>query len=71
MTEGEIDELLAGFVRAAVRARRSGFDGIELFAAYHAVIDQAGVAHHLIGDCVAARRASVAIYEGRRLGLTL
>ena len=26
-----------------------------------------GVAHHSIGDCVAARRASLAIYEGRRL----
>ena len=40
MTEGEIDELLDGFVRAAVRAQRAGFDGVELFAAYHAVIDQ-------------------------------
>jgi hypothetical protein len=27
--------------------------------------------HHLIGDCVAARRASLAIYEGRRLGRSL
>ena len=25
----------------------------------------AGIAHHAIGDCVAARRASLAIYEGR------
>ena len=40
MTEGEIEELLDGFVRAAVRAQRAGFDGVELFAAYHAVIDQ-------------------------------
>ena len=31
----------------------------------------AGIAHHAIGDCVAARRASLAIYEGRRLALTL
>jgi hypothetical protein len=30
-----------------------------------------GIAHHVIGDCVAARRASLAIYEGRRLALTL
>ena len=40
MTEGEIEELLDGFVRAAVRAQRAGFDGVELFAAYHTVIDQ-------------------------------
>jgi 2,4-dienoyl-CoA reductase-like NADH-dependent reductase (Old Yellow Enzyme family) len=40
MTEAEIVELIDGFERAAVRARASGFDGVELFAAYHAVIDQ-------------------------------
>ncbi len=40
MSEDEIEELLDGFVAAAVRCRRAGFDGVELFAAYHAVIDQ-------------------------------
>jgi 2,4-dienoyl-CoA reductase-like NADH-dependent reductase (Old Yellow Enzyme family) len=40
MTEAEILELVDAFVRAASRARSSGFDGVELFAAYHAVIDQ-------------------------------
>ena len=40
MTEAEIIELIDAFVRAAGRARSSGFDGVELFAAYHAVIDQ-------------------------------
>lgn len=40
MSEFEIEEVLAAFVRAAVRARASGFDGVELFAAYHALIDQ-------------------------------
>ena len=40
MTEAEILELIDAFVRAAGRARASGFDGVELFAAYHAVIDQ-------------------------------
>jgi len=40
MSEPEIWELIGGFERAAVRARESGFDGVELFAAYHAVIDQ-------------------------------
>ena len=36
-----------------------------------AALESAGVRHHRIGDCVAARRASLAIYEGRRLGLSL
>ncbi len=40
MSEPEIVELIDGFERAAVRAQASGFDGVELFAAYHAVIDQ-------------------------------
>jgi 2,4-dienoyl-CoA reductase-like NADH-dependent reductase (Old Yellow Enzyme family) len=40
VSEAEIEELIGGFVRAALRARRSGFDGVELFAAYHALIDQ-------------------------------
>ena len=40
MSAAEIGELLDGFVRAAARAQRAGFDGVELFAAYHAVIDQ-------------------------------
>lgn len=40
MTEAEIDEIIEGFVQAARRARDSGFDGIELFAAYNAIIDQ-------------------------------
>lgn len=40
MTEAEIEELIEGFVQTARRAKESGFDGVELFAAYHAVIDQ-------------------------------
>ncbi|HEY5874329.1 MAG TPA: FAD-dependent oxidoreductase [Ilumatobacteraceae bacterium] len=40
VTESEIEELLAGFVAAACRAKQSGFDGVEVFAAYHALIDQ-------------------------------
>jgi len=40
MSEAEIEEVLAAFVRAAVRAGDAGFDGVELFAAYHALIDQ-------------------------------
>ena len=40
MTEAEIDEIITGFVESAVRAQQCGFDGVELFAAYHAIIDQ-------------------------------
>jgi 2,4-dienoyl-CoA reductase-like NADH-dependent reductase (Old Yellow Enzyme family)/thioredoxin reductase len=40
MTEAEIEEVIDGFVQAARRAKESGFDGIELFAAYNAIIDQ-------------------------------
>jgi 2,4-dienoyl-CoA reductase-like NADH-dependent reductase (Old Yellow Enzyme family)/thioredoxin reductase len=40
MTEAEIEETIECFVAAAWRARESGFDGVELFAAYHALIDQ-------------------------------
>ncbi len=40
MSADEIEELLAGFVAAAWRAQESGFDGVEIFAAYHAVVDQ-------------------------------
>jgi len=40
MSDAEIEEIIASFVEAARRARDSGFDGVELFAAYHALIDQ-------------------------------
>ena len=40
MTTDEIEELIEGFVAAAGRAQASGFDGVEIFAAYHAVVDQ-------------------------------
>jgi 2,4-dienoyl-CoA reductase-like NADH-dependent reductase (Old Yellow Enzyme family) len=40
MTESEIEEIIGAFIRAAVRAHQSGFDGIEVFAAYHALVDQ-------------------------------
>ncbi len=40
MTEREIEEVIDGFVDAAVRAQRCGFDGVEIFAAYNAVVDQ-------------------------------
>ena len=40
LSEAEIEILIEGYAEAARRANASGFDGIELFAAYHALIDQ-------------------------------
>jgi 2,4-dienoyl-CoA reductase-like NADH-dependent reductase (Old Yellow Enzyme family) len=40
MTGPEIDEIIEGYISAAERAHRCGFDGVELFAAYNALIDQ-------------------------------
>lgn len=40
MTEAEIEEIIESFAEAARRAWESGFDGVELFAAYNALIDQ-------------------------------
>ncbi len=40
MTEAEIEEVIAGFVASARRAQDAGFDGVEIFAAYHALVDQ-------------------------------
>jgi 2,4-dienoyl-CoA reductase-like NADH-dependent reductase (Old Yellow Enzyme family) len=40
MTEDEIQEVSAGYVDAAERAQKAGFDGVEVFAAYHALVDQ-------------------------------
>ncbi len=40
LTAHEIEESIEGFVAAAARAQASGFDGVEIFAAYHALVDQ-------------------------------
>ncbi|MFQ5776152.1 MAG: FAD-dependent oxidoreductase [Kiloniellaceae bacterium] len=40
MSGAEIEEVIEAFAQAARRAKESGFDGVELFAAYHALIDQ-------------------------------
>jgi 2,4-dienoyl-CoA reductase-like NADH-dependent reductase (Old Yellow Enzyme family)/pyruvate/2-oxoglutarate dehydrogenase complex dihydrolipoamide dehydrogenase (E3) component len=40
MTEDEIELVIDGFVAAALRVQAAGFDGVELFAAYHALPDQ-------------------------------
>jgi len=40
MTVAEIEEAIEAFVAAAGRAQAAGFDGIEIFAAYHALVDQ-------------------------------
>jgi 2,4-dienoyl-CoA reductase-like NADH-dependent reductase (Old Yellow Enzyme family)/pyruvate/2-oxoglutarate dehydrogenase complex dihydrolipoamide dehydrogenase (E3) component len=40
MSEAEIEQIIAGFVQAAQRAQACGFDGVEIFAAYNAIVDQ-------------------------------
>ncbi len=40
MSETEIETAIEGFAAAAARAQASGFDGVEIFAAYHALVDQ-------------------------------
>ena len=40
MSDAEIEETIEGFVDSAYRAWQSGFDGIELFGAYHSIIEQ-------------------------------
>lgn len=40
MTEAEIEETITGFVEAARRCREAGFDGVEVWAAYHGLVDQ-------------------------------
>jgi 2,4-dienoyl-CoA reductase-like NADH-dependent reductase (Old Yellow Enzyme family)/pyruvate/2-oxoglutarate dehydrogenase complex dihydrolipoamide dehydrogenase (E3) component len=40
MREGEIEETIDGFVQAARRCFEAGFDGVEVWAAYHGILDQ-------------------------------
>ncbi len=40
MTVNEINEILDSHVAAAVRAKACGFDGVEVWAAYHSLLDQ-------------------------------
>lgn len=40
MTGAEIEATIEGFVQAARRCREAGFDGVEVWAAYHGLVDQ-------------------------------
>lgn len=40
MTETEIEDTIEGFVQAAIRCQKAGFDGVEVWAAYHGLLDQ-------------------------------
>ena len=40
MTEPEIEELLDAHAAAALRAKHAGFQGVEVWAAYHSLLDQ-------------------------------
>ena len=40
MTAVEIEATIESFVQAAIRCQKSGFDGVEVWAAYHCLLDQ-------------------------------
>ncbi|KJS43640.1 MAG: oxidoreductase [Roseovarius sp. BRH_c41] len=40
MSVAEIEEVIESFVAAAVRCQKAGFDGVEVWAAYHCLLDQ-------------------------------
>lgn len=40
MNEAEIENTITGFVEAARRCHEAGFDGVEVWAAYHGLVDQ-------------------------------
>lgn len=40
MRDREIEELIESYIRAARRCQQAGFDGIEIWAAYHSLIEQ-------------------------------
>jgi 2,4-dienoyl-CoA reductase-like NADH-dependent reductase (Old Yellow Enzyme family) len=40
MTESEINELLQAHIAAAIRSQKAGFQGVEVWAAYHSLLDQ-------------------------------
>ncbi len=40
MNEAEIEETIDAFVKAAERCQAAGFDGVEVWAAYHSLLDQ-------------------------------
>lgn len=40
MTAAEVEEVIAAHVAAALRAQRCGFDGVEMMAAYNALMEQ-------------------------------
>ncbi len=40
LTEPEILELIDAHIAAAIRARKAGFQGVEVWAAYHSLLDQ-------------------------------
>ncbi|MCB2094430.1 MAG: FAD-dependent oxidoreductase [Rhodobacteraceae bacterium] len=40
MTGAEIEELIAAHIAAAIRCQKGGFQGVEVWAAYHSLLDQ-------------------------------
>ncbi|WP_343116482.1 FAD-dependent oxidoreductase [Ostreiculturibacter nitratireducens] len=40
MTKAEIEEMIEAHVAAAIRSQKAGFQGVEVWAAYHSLLDQ-------------------------------
>ena len=40
MSTPEIEQVIEGYINAARRCQQAGFDGVDLFAAFHALLDQ-------------------------------
>ena len=40
MTVAEIEEMIAAHIAAAIRCQKAGFQGVEVWAAYHSLLDQ-------------------------------
>ncbi len=40
MTEAEIEELIEAHIAAAIRCQKGGFQGVEIWGAYHSLLDQ-------------------------------
>ncbi|MFT5258673.1 MAG: 2,4-dienoyl-CoA reductase-like NADH-dependent reductase (Old Yellow Enzyme family) [Saprospiraceae bacterium] len=40
MSMAQIDEIVEGHVQAALRCQKAGFDGVEIWNAYHSIVDQ-------------------------------
>ena len=40
MSQAQIEEVIAGFISSAKRCQQAGFDGVDIFAPYHSLVEQ-------------------------------